>query len=160
MKKQIVLTGLLTLVLLTPASKAQAQGYPTFDVAKLASLITNLIGRFQPVPQVLSRVNQVKSTIAQVQAVGQAVMSGDLKALGQAASKGLQLDSFTGGRSKSPIETAGEGSNGAADAAKKIKDTLFFLDKRKEQTMEDYQKISAARKEYEKNVASEVLTKS
>lgn len=160
MKKQIFLTGLLTLTLLAPVSEAQAQGYPTFDVAKLASLITNLIGRFQPVPQVLSRVNQVKSTIAQVQAVGQAAMSGDLKALGQAAAKGLQTDSFTGGRSKSPIETAGEGANGSTDAAKKIKDTLFFLDRTKQKTSEISQKISEARTKYEKDVSSEVLTKS
>ena len=55
MKKQILLTGMLTISLLIPVSEAKAQGWPTFDVAKLASLITNLVGRFQPIPQVLIR---------------------------------------------------------------------------------------------------------
>ncbi len=159
MKKQIFLTGMLTLALLTPVSDAQAQGYPTFDVAKLASLITNLIGRFQPVPQVLSRVNQVKSTIAQVQAVGQAALSGDLKALGQAAAAGLQSDAFSGGKPKSDIETAAQGDNGAADASKKIKETLFSLQDGKKLSVDEISAIREARKELKKNADTEVFAK-
>ena len=98
MKKQILLTGMLTISLLIPVSEAKAQGWPTFDVAKLASLITNLVGRFQPIPQVLSRVNQVKTTMSQIQAVGQAAMSGDLKSIGQAASGALKSGACTGGK--------------------------------------------------------------
>ena len=157
MKKQIFLTGMLTLALLTPVSEAQAQGWPTFDVAKLASLITNLIGRFQPVPQVLSRVNQVKSTISQVQAVGQAALSGDLKALGKAAAAGLQLDSFTNGRSQSPVEASAKGANGAKDAMKAVKNSLFNL--KENATTEERKEINVVRREYQAAVSSEVLAK-
>lgn len=159
MKKQIFLTGMLAFTLLTPVSDAKAQGYPTFDVAKLASLITNLIGRFQPVPQVLSRVNQVKSTIAQVQAVGQAALSGDLKALGKAAAAGLQTDAFSGGNIRAAFENVAKGDNGASDSSKKIKESLFSLQKGKVLSTEDQKAIADARKEYQKNTASEVLAK-
>ena len=160
MKKRMFLTGLLALALLTPASPAKAQGWPTFDVAKLASLITNLIGRFQPIPQVLSRVSQVKTTMAQLKAVGKAAMAADLKSIGMKAAAGLQKDAFSGGRSSSPIEKAATGSNGAADSSKAIKSTLFSLDKNKELTMDDVSKINTARQEYRRKVADEVLSTS
>ena len=159
MKKQIFLTGMLTLALLVPAPEAKAQGYPTFDVAKLASLITNLIGRFQPVPQILSRVNQVKSTMAQVKAVGQAALSGDLKALGQAAAAGLLKDAFTKGRSKNSIEQAATGSNGATDASKEVKGSLFILDTKKAPSVDEIRAVNEARQEYKASVNSEALSK-
>ena len=159
MKKQKFLTGMLLIALLMPVSEAKAQGWPTFDVAKLASLITNLIGRFQPVPQVLSRVNQVKSTISQIQAVGQAALSGDLKALGKAAAAGLQMDSFTKGRSQSPIESAAKGSNGSSDSSKAIKDTLFALNDENIGSVETYKEQKKVRKEYRRSVSSETLSK-
>ena len=159
MKKQKILTGMLFVALLMPVSEAKAQGWPTFDVAKLASLITNLIGRFQPVPQVLSRVNQVKSTISQIQAVGQAALAGDLKALGKAAAAGLNMDSFTKGRLKSPIETAAKGSSGSADSSKAVKDTLFSLKDNKAVAVDKFNEIHKARKDYVKTVASETLSK-
>lgn len=158
MKKQILLTGLLTLALLTPASDAQAQGWPTFDVAKLASLISNLIGRFQPVPQVLSRVNQVKTTIAQVQAVGQAALSGDLKALGKQAAAGLKSGAF--GKSGTALfEKAAKGANGATDATKKIKESLFSS-KSKNLSAGERETIVEARNEVVQNAKNEALAKS
>lgn len=157
MKKKVLLTGLLTLALLTPASEAKAQGWPTFDVAKLASLISNLIGRFQPVPQVLSRVNQVKTTISQVQAVGQAALSGDLKALGKAAASSLQSGAF-GEKGTALFEKAAKGANGATDASKKIKDSLF-ASKAGGLSAEDIDKISEARKEIAEKAEDEALAK-
>lgn len=158
MKKQILLTGMLTVSLLIPVSEAKAQGWPTFDVAKLASLITNLVGRFQPIPQVLSRVNQVKTTMSQIQAVGQAAMSGDLKSIGQAAAGALQSDAFTGGK-KSKISDAAEGANGASDASKKIKETMFAANK-DEISMEERQEIGEDRKEFRKAANAETLATS
>ncbi len=155
MKKQVILTGLLTVSLLMPVSEAKAQGWPTFDVAKLASLITNLVGRFQPVPQVLSRVNQVKTTISQIQAVGQAALAGDLKSIGKAAAGALQSGAFTGGK-KSKIASAAEGSNSAADASKEITKTMFSQ-KNKETSNDEYQEIQAARKEFLKDAKAEAL---
>lgn len=159
MKKQKILTGMLFVALLMPVSEAKAQGWPTFDVAKLASLITNLIGRFQPVPQVLSRVNQVKSTISQIQAVGQAVVSGDLKSLGKAAMAGLQTSSFSKGFSVSSIESAAKGSNGASDSSKAIKDSFFSLKSDKVGDVEVFKEQQKVRKEYRKKVLSEMLSK-
>lgn len=158
MKKRMFLTGMLAVVLLTSASPAKAQGWPTFDVAKLASLITNLIGRFQPIPQVLSRVSQVKTTMSQLKAVGQATMSADLKSIGKAAAAGIQKNAFSNGRKPSPIEEAANGSNGATASSEKIKSTLFFLDRDKELTMDDITKINQARKEYKRSVSAEVLS--
>ena len=158
MKKQIILTSVLTLSLLMPVTEARAQGWPTFDVAKLASLITNLVGRFQPIPQVLSRVNQVKTTMSQIQAVGQAAMSGDLKSIGQAAAGALQSGAFTGGK-KSDVSNAAEGANGASDASKKIKETMFSA-KNKETSMDAIREISAARKEFKKAADAEALATS
>lgn len=158
MKKQVILTGLLTVSLLMPVSEAKAQGWPTFDVAKLASLITNLIGRFQPVPQVLSRVNQVKTTISQIQAVGQAALSGDLKSIGKAAAGALQSGAFTGGK-KSKITGAAEGSNGASDASKEIKNSMFFKGNEEFSTQKN-QEIKNARKEFLKEAQSEALATS
>ena len=158
MKRRMFLTGLLTLALLFSASDAKAQGWPTFDVAKLASLITNLIGRFQPIPQVLSRVNQVKTAMSQIKAVGQTAMAGNLKSLGKAASEGLRQDAFTNGRSKNFLEKAAEGVNGATDAAKKAKSALFS--KNKAPTTEDFTVTNNLRKEMSKAVSSEVLSTS
>lgn len=160
MKRRIFLTGLLTLALLTPVSDAKAQGWPTFDVAKLASLITNLIGRFQPIPQVLSRVNQVKTAMSQIKAVGQTAMAGNLKALGKAASEGLQQDAFTNGRAKNFLEKAAEGVNGATDATKQAKSALFSLNKNKTPTTEDFTVINNLRKKMSNEVSSEVLSTS
>ena len=159
MKKKIILTGMLTFALFAPVSEAQAQGWPNFDVAKLASLITNLVGRFQPVPQVLSRVNQVKSTIAQVQAVGQAAVSGDLKSIGIDAAKGLAQDAFKKGAA-SPVESAAKGSNGSSDASGKVKETMFSMNKGGKLSMDERQAIAKSRVEYQKSVAAEVLAKS
>ena len=160
MKRRIFLTGLLTLALLTPVSDAKAQGWPTFDVAKLASLITNLIGRFQPIPQVLSRVNQVKTAMSQIKAVGQTAMAGNLKALGKAASEGLQQDAFTNGRAKNFLEKAAEGVNGATDATKQAKSALFSLNKNKTPTTEDFTVTNNLRKKMSNEVSSEVLSTS
>lgn len=160
MKKRILLTGLMTLALLTPISEAKAQGWPTFDVAKLASLITNLIGRFQPIPQVLSRVNQVKTTMSQIKAVGQTAMAGDLKALGKTASKGLQQDSFINGRAKNFLEEAAGGVNGATDAAKQAKSVLFSLKKGKVPTTEEFTAINNIRKKMKDEASSEFLSAS
>ena len=157
MNRKVLLTGLLTVALLAPVSEAHAQGWPTFDVAKLASLISNLIGRFQPIPQVLSRVNQVKTTIAQVQAVGQAALSGDLKAVGKAAAAGLQDGAF-GERGTALFEKAAKGNNGATDATKKIKETLFSL-KSAAPSQEERDKVSEARDEIFKKVSSEKMAK-
>jgi len=161
---------MLTLALLTPAAPAKAQGWPTFDVAKLASLISNLIGRFQPIPQVLSRVSQVKSTMAQVQAAGKAAMADGLKSIGQKASAGLQSDSFTGGRKKSALEEKAAGENGAAGLSQAVKSMLFAPPAKKRLctnesdknclTMEERNAIIQARTEYKKNVQNEVLSKS
>ena len=155
MKKKVFLTGVLMVSFLMPMSEAKAQGWPTFDVAKLASLITNLVGRFQPIPQVLSRVNQVKTTMSQIQAVGQAVVSGDLKAIGQAAAGALQSGAFTGGK-KSPVSDAAEGANGAKDASNKIQDTMF-APKNQEITMDERREAAKAREEYKKAANSEAL---
>ncbi|MBR4126741.1 MAG: hypothetical protein IKR09_04105 [Alphaproteobacteria bacterium] len=160
MKRRIFLTGLLTLALLTPVSDAKAQGWPTFDVAKLASLITNLIGRFQPIPQVLSRVSQVKTAMSQIKAVGQAVTAGNLKSLGKAASEGLRQDAFTNGRAKNFLEKAATGVNGATDAAKKAKSALFSLNKNKTPTIEDFTVTNNLRKNMSNEVSSEVLSTS
>lgn len=160
MKRRIILTGLLTLALLTPVSDAKAQGWPTFDVAKLASLITNLIGRFQPIPQVLSRVNQVKTAMSQIKAVGQTAMAGNLKALGKAASEGLHQDAFTNGRAKNFLEKAAEGVNGATDATKQAKSALFSLNKNKTPTTEDFTVTNNLRKKMSNEVSSEVLSTS
>lgn len=154
MKKQILLTGMLTISLLIPVSEAKAQGWPTFDVAKLASLITNLVGRFQPIPQVLSRVNQVKTTMSQIQAVGQAAMSGDLKSIGQAASGALKSGAFTGGK-KIDVVKAAEGK--AEDAMKAIKEKMFFLQDQSP-SMEESREIDKARKEFKKAANSEALS--
>ena len=156
MKKQVILTGLLTVSLLMPVSEAKAQGWPTFDVAKLASLITNLIGRFQPVPQVLSRVNQVKTTISQIQAVGQAALSGDLKSIGKAAAGALQSGAFTGGK-QSKISKAAEGSNGASDASKEVKNTMFAK-KGEEMSSDAFLAIQKAREDFLKEAQSEALS--
>ena len=158
MKKQIILTSMLTISLLMPVSEAKAQGWPTFDVAKLASLITNLVGRFQPIPQVLSRVNQVKTTMSQIQAVGQAVVSGDLKAIGQAAAGALQSGAFTGGK-KSAVSDAAEGANGAKDASGKIQDTMF-APKDKEISMSERTEIDDTRAEMLKAAKAETLATS
>ena len=143
MKKQILLTGMLTISLLIPVSEAKAQGWPTFDVAKLASLITNLVGRFQPIPQVLSRVNQVKTA-----------MSGDLKSIGQAASGALKSGAFTGGKEIDVVKAA-EGK--AEDAMKAIKEKMFFLQDRSP-SMEESREIDKARKEFKKAANSEALS--
>lgn len=156
MKKQILLTGMLTVSLLMPVSEAKAQGWPTFDVAKLASLITNLVGRFQPIPQVLSRVNQVKTTMSQIQAVGQAAVSGDLKSIGRAAAGALKSGAFSGGK-KSKISKAAEGADGAADASKKVKEIMFVSEK-EDVSMEERQQVTDERKEYKKAVDAEVLS--
>ncbi len=158
MKKQVLLTGMLTVSLLMPLSEARAQGWPTFDVAKLASLITNLVGRFQPVPQVLSRVNQVKTTMTQIQAVGQAAMTGDLKAIGQAAASAFESGAFSGGK-ETDVSKAAEGSNGATDASKKIKDTMFSK-KGVEFTMEELAEVGRIRDEWKKGAHSEALARS
>lgn len=127
LNKRYISTGILALALLMPVSEAKAQGWPIFDVAKLASQITNLVGRFQPVPQVLSRVNQVKSTLEQIKAAGQAAMSGDLKSLGKQASGALKSDVFS--KKKTPADKAAEGSdsNGSALASAKIKDVYYII---------------------------------
>lgn len=155
MKKRIFSTGFLIFALLAPASGAYAQGYPTFDVAKLAGLITNLVGRFQPIPQVLSRVNQVKSTISQIQAVGTAVVSGDLKSLGKMAAGALKSDAFSNGRPKSDVASAAEGDDGAKKASQKVKDTLFSLKENVEMTMDDVDRLSKARDQYVKDINEE-----
>ncbi len=160
MKKQIFLTGMLTLALLMPSAPAKAQGWPTFDVAKLASLISNLIGRFQPIPQVLSRVNQVKSTMAQVQAAGKAAMAGGLKDIGKKAAAGLQSDSFNGGRKQSSLERKASGANGATGFSQVVKSTLFSLNGKGALSVDERNAIEKARKEYKQNVKSEVLSKS
>ncbi len=158
MNKQVLFTGLLTVSLLMPLSESKAQGWPTFDVAKLASLITNLVGRFQPVPQVLSRVNQVKTTMTQIQAVGQAAVSGDLKAMGTAVSGAFQSGAFSGGKD-SDVTKAGKGENGAADASKKIKETMFSK-KNVEMTMDEFNEMSRIRDDFKKGATSEALAKS
>ena len=160
MKKQIFLTGMLTLALLMSSSPAKAQGWPTFDVAKLASLISNLIGRFQPIPQVLSRVNQVKSTMAQVQAAGKAAMAGGLKDIGKKAAAGLQSDAFNGGRKQSALEKRASGANGATGSSQVVKSTLFASNTKGNLTIDERNAIEKARKEYKQNVKSEVLSKS
>lgn len=156
MKKKVFLTGMLTVSLLMPVSEAKAQGWPTFDVAKLASLITNLIGRFQPVPQVLSRVNQVKTTISQIQAVGQAAVSGDLKAIGQAASSALQSGAFTGGK-KSLFSDSAQGDSGATNASKEIEKTLF-PPKQEEVTMEEIREADQIKQGMKDAARAEVLS--
>ncbi|MBO4520017.1 MAG: hypothetical protein J5787_02305 [Alphaproteobacteria bacterium] len=151
MQKKIFLIGLLSLTLLTPTSAAYAQGYPTFDVAKLAMMITNLVARFQPVPQVLSRVNQVKKTISQVKAVSSAVTSGDLKSLGQTVGKSLKDKAFSNGRPKSAFARAAEGDNGAQEAADMVKDKLFVRNNNGQVSESDLEKVQKAREEYTKN---------
>lgn len=153
MKKKILLTGLLSLALMTPAAPAKAQGWPTFDVAKLASLISNLIGRFQPVPQVLSRVSQVKSTMEQVKAAGKAAMAGGLKEIGKQAASGLKKNAFSGGKKASPIDTAHD----ASASSEQAKSYLFALGK-KELTQAEKNKIRENRAEYKKKVQDEVLS--
>ncbi len=159
--KKILLTSVLAVSFLMPASEVKAQGWPTFDVAKLASLVTNLVGRFQPVPQVLSRVNQVKTTMAQIQAVGQAALSGDLKAIGQQAAGALMSGAFstvTSGVSND-MSKAAEGDNGATNASKKAEDTMF-APKNKEYSMEERSETLNARKEYQRQASEELISTS
>ncbi len=115
MKKKL-LTIALAFCFLLPAEHAQA-GWPTFDVTKLAQLISNLVGRFQPVPQVLSRVNQVKSQLEQIQATAQGAL-GDLKSMGTSAVKGVAASA------KSKIEEKAE-SSGAKEAMSYVKSEMF-----------------------------------
>lgn len=160
LNKRSIYTGLLTLALLMPVSEAKAQGWPNFDVAKLASLITNLVAKFQNVPGVLNRINQVKSTLSQIQAVGQAAMAGDLKALGKQAAGSLKADSFTGGK-KSPVEEAAEGSdsNGSAVAAGKLKD-VYFLSSAQKKDKAAQEAVKQARTELQNGTQDYMITKS
>ena len=61
MKKHVLLTSVLTVSLLMPIGEAKA-GWPTFDVAKLSSLITNLVARYQPIQPALIHINQLKTS--------------------------------------------------------------------------------------------------
>lgn len=159
LKRRTFLVGALAVSLLMPVSEAKAQGWPTFDVAKLASLITNLVGRFQPVPQVLSRVNQVKTTMSQIQAAGQAAMAGDLKALGQQASGALKSDAFSKKKKNDPVAHAAENSDGAAAASNKVKE-IYFAVKGAKPSVEERQKIIQARTELSKAAGDEKIAKS
>ncbi len=160
MKKQVLLTSVLSVSLLMPLSQAKAQGWPTFDVAKLAALVTNLVGRYQPIPEVLNRVNQVKTMQGQIEAVGQAAAARDLKSMGKATSEVAKSDAFKGlKKEKTPIAQAAEGSNGADEASKKVKSSLFAL-KDVKLTAEQRSEIRALRKEYQKGVNAELLARS
>mgnify|MGYP007090221655 CR=1 FL=1 len=155
MKKQVLLSSVLSVSLLMPLSQAKAQGWPTFDVAKLAALVTNLVGRYQPIPEVLNRVNQVKTMQGQIEAVGQAAAARDLKSMGKATSEVAKSDAFKGlKKEKTPIAQAAEGSNGADEASKKVKSSLFAL-KDVKLTAEQRSEIRALRKEYQKGVNAE-----
>lgn len=123
LKKRILLTGILTIALASPMP-AQA-GWPVFDVAKLASLISNLAGRYQPVAQVLSRINQVKTIQGQIEAQGKAVMSGDIKALGKIAGKSLKKESFSSAPALE-IEKKAQGGATATEVSDAVWDTYFF----------------------------------
>jgi len=163
MKKRIFLISLLMFAFLTPVSGAHAQGYPTFDVAKLASLITNLIGRFQPVPQVLSRINQVKETIKQIEAVSKDAVVGKLKSFASSASSAFQEGAFSNGLPKSVIAEAAASADGAKQAAQKVMDTMFVLNDNVQQdistTMAQIQQAEQARKEYVDRMSKEALAK-
>lgn len=123
LKRKLILTGLLTTALMTPAA-AQA-GWPTYDVAKLASLISNLAARYQPIAGLVQRTEQLAEMKKQIEAAGKAAMSGDVKSMGKVAGKALKSDSFS---SIPPLPHEKKAKNGgsAQEVTDVLWDTYFF----------------------------------
>ena len=125
-----------------PIGEAKA-GWPTFDVAKLSSLITNLVARYQPIQPALIHINQLKTSAEQVQSFAKAVVSGDINAIGKQAQTAFKAGAFLVGDTMHYMDVA-KGSNGVKDAMKNLKNDFFALDQ-KEVTSEDKTEIAGAR---------------
>ena len=163
MKKQLFLIGILAFSMMFPAVGAQAEedgGWPTFDVAKLASLVTNLVARSRVVPQTVTRVNQVKSMIGQIQGTNQAAIARDLKEMTQEVKEGVRQEAYSSKKEKSPITEAAKGINGAKDASKKVKEILFVSSKVKKPTDEEMKKVNDLRQRLKNEIAYETLARS
>lgn len=153
-KKHKILIGLMTGVFLMPLSEAKAQGWPTFDVAKLSALVMNLAGRYQPIPSGLQRISQVKDIQSQVKGVAAGEISGELKSFGKEALKSVQGDSFSFG--KTAVAKAGD--SGAAAASKKAEETLFL--KKGQPTSEQIAAMKEARAEANELALNQLAAKS
>lgn len=142
MKKHVFITGMLAASLLMPVGEAKA-GWPTFDVAKLSSLITNLVARYQPIQPALTHINQLKTSAEQVQSFAKAVVTLDINQIGKQAQTAFKAGAFLVGDTMHYMDVA-KGSNGVKDAMKNLKNDFFVLDQ-KEVTSEDKTKIAGAR---------------
>lgn len=142
MKKHVFITGVLAVSLLMPVGEAKA-GWPTFDVAKLSSLITNLVARYQPIQPALTHINQLKTSAEQVQSFAKAVVTLDINQIGKQAQTAFKAGAFLVGDTMHYMDVA-KGSNGVKDAMKNLKNDFFALDQ-KEVTSEDKTKIAGAR---------------
>lgn len=154
-KKHKILIGLMAGVFLMSPSGAKAQGWPTFDVAKLSALVMNLAGRYQPIPSGLQRISQVKDIQSQVKGVAAGEISGELKSFGKEALKSVQGDSFSFG--KTAVAKAGD--SGAAAASKKAEETLF-LKGNGQPTSEQIAAMKAARAEANELALNQLAAKS
>ena len=161
MKKRIFLLGLMAFSLLTPVSQARAEeddkSWPVFDVAKLASLVTSLVARYQSVPEDVRRVTQLNEMIENIKAVNQATVAAELKAMTDQVKRGVAQENYRFGSGKTQIEEAAQGANGAKDAAKKIKEVLFYP---KDAPADERKRVAEARKEYKRNLDSEAVARS
>ena len=165
MKKQLLLLGLIAFSLLTPVSQARAEeeekSWPVFDVAKLASLVTNLVARYQVAPQTVERISQVNTMVENIKGVNQASVARDLKEMIQEVNKGVSQESYAfGSKAKDDITEAAAGANGAKDAAKKVKDVLFLSTDDGEPSEADRRRIVNVRKQYKKNLEYETVARS
>lgn len=155
-KKHLLISGVLTLAFLAPVTKAHAQGYPTFDVAKLAGLISHFAGRLQPIPAIVQRVKQVVDIQGQVRAKASGMMSGGLANMAKDKIGSLKSDAFTKG--KSPVMDAGE--NGSDAASKKAADAFFYKVKGKRGSNDEVEAVSKARRDALAQATGQITAKS
>ena len=117
LKKQLILTGCLTVALFAPMT---ANAWSTIDVTKATGLVSALASRYQPIATTLERIEQVKETKANIDAAAKGVMSGDLKAAGKTAASLTKNDTFVN-MPDLPFEK--EAKNGAT--AKEVSDIVW-----------------------------------
>lgn len=153
-KKRTIFVGVMTAVFLLSPSGAKAQGWPVFDVAKLAGLITHLAGRLQPIPQNVQRISQIKDMKTQIQATATGTISGGLKSMAGDLAKSLDGNAFSFGSTK--VDKAGEEG---AEAATKAFETSMFHEKGKERSKDDISETLEAREEMRELARKQLMSK-
>ena len=125
LKKQLILTGALTAVLLAPM-QARA-GWPTVDIAKATAFITEVSARYQPAAAQLQRIEQVLETLKSIQATATAAMAGDLTTVGQNVAPLMKRKTFTGAAGKDlPFEKVAKNGSSPEEVSKSVWDTYFL----------------------------------